>query len=75
MTSATDFENDTFLSKSLEESTLLEESINMPTLSGDPKLEAMNLEGQDAWIKKSQFFEVLLLLLFETVHSLVQNCL
>ena len=40
MTSATDFENDTILSKSLEQSTLLETSINIPTLTGDPKLEA-----------------------------------
>ena len=56
MTSATDFENDTILSKSLEQSTHLETSINIQTLTGDPKLEAMNFEGQNAWIKKPQFF-------------------
>ena len=30
--------------------------MNMPTLSGDPKLEAMNFEGQNAWIKKNANF-------------------
>ena len=63
----THYKIDTILAIFREQFTLVEARINKPTHTGKGPLEAKHFEGENSWIKKSNFLEHHLLVLIEKV--------